>query len=269
MSRNFCTEVFDRIQVTDDILKDAARLFTENYGIWGHHNGAVGKPGGRVKMTASRLRAECLPEGSQSSYARVIVNGTLAGHAFACRWRYDNRQVCWITQLVVHRDYRERRLATMLLLAHFDKVDEIFGIASSHPAACKTLAKAFGSTSDSVADLASVISTEPDLVLPQTALEYARQHARGVLAASPVRYIKNASLRGSLFDAGDTTGLKCGVDTSFFVDHAEPVAALARVKASGEWPLGDLPDGHEFLLLFDVAREKRHQCTHVCDKALA
>lgn len=101
--------------------------------------------GSRVKLSTSRLRTQCLPEGSRSSYARITIDGVLAGNAFACRWKYGDRQVCWITQLVVHRDYRERNLATTLLLALCQQEDEIFGIMSSHPAACKALAKCVGS----------------------------------------------------------------------------------------------------------------------------
>ncbi len=46
---------------------------------------------------------------------------------------------------MVHEDYRERGLATMLLnqLRHAD--DSVYGIMSSHPAACLAAAKAFGS----------------------------------------------------------------------------------------------------------------------------
>lgn len=73
------------------------------------------------------------------------MNGRLVGNVFACRWAYDGKTVCWITQLVVHEDYRERGLATGLLnqLRHDD--DDIYSIMSSHPAACLAAAKAFGS----------------------------------------------------------------------------------------------------------------------------
>ncbi|KND91832.1 hypothetical protein TOPH_03363, partial [Tolypocladium ophioglossoides CBS 100239] len=237
------TELFECGQVTEDMLEHAAQLFSENYGIWGQpppSGRSSGKPGNRVKMSASRLRAQCLPAGSRSSYARVTVDGVLAGNAFACRWRYKGRQVFWVTQLVVHRDYRERRLATTLLLALLENDDDIFGIMSSHPAACKALAKAFG-----------------NFVFPHVPLDFARQHAADVMAGSPVSYIKGAKLCGSLFHPGDTTGLRCGVDSDFFVDHTEPLEALAWFKEMGEWPLGDLPDGHEFLLLFELARRRR------------
>lgn len=95
-------------------------------------------------MSTDRLRAQCLPEGSRSTYVMATIDGVLAGNLFACRWEYAGRQICWVTQLVVHSDYRERRLATSLLSNLIDNDDDVFGIMSSHPAACKALAKAVG-----------------------------------------------------------------------------------------------------------------------------
>jgi hypothetical protein len=70
------------------------------------------------------------------------------------------------------------------------------------------------------------------------------------MEASPVPYIKGAILQGALFDPHDATGLVAGVDTAFFVDHKEPVEALRHIRRHREWPLGDLPDGCEYLLVF-------------------
>ena len=100
--------------------------------------------GSRVRLSTERLRAQCLFDNVKCSYVRVTVNGHLAGNAFACRWTVNNRQVCWVTQLVVDRNYRERGLAKTLLnlLKHDD--NDMYGVMSSHPAACLAAAKAFG-----------------------------------------------------------------------------------------------------------------------------
>lgn len=76
---------------------------------------------------------------------RVTVNDRLAGNLFACRWTYSKKSVCWITQLVVHQEYRERGLAMGLLYQLRHDGDDIYGLVSSHPAACLAAAKAFGS----------------------------------------------------------------------------------------------------------------------------
>ena len=95
-------------------------------------------------MSKNKLRAQCLPKDSVSSYARVVVDGRVVGNAFACRWKFNDRTVCWITQLVVHRDYRERGFAVGLLNV-LKEDDDIYGLVSSHPAACVAAARAFGS----------------------------------------------------------------------------------------------------------------------------
>lgn len=94
-------------------------------------------------MSKERLRAQCLPLDAECSYVRVTINDHIAGNAFACRWRYDDKIVCWITQLVVDRNYRERGLAATLLNELRQESDDIYGLASSHAAACLAAAKAY------------------------------------------------------------------------------------------------------------------------------
>src|SRR5437762_12452253 len=96
-------------------------------------------------MSKDRLRTQYLPSGAECSYVRVIVDGHLAGNAFACRWTYEGKVICWVTQLVVDRDYRERGLALGLLNDLKQDDDDIYGLVSSHPAACLAAAKVFGS----------------------------------------------------------------------------------------------------------------------------
>ena len=69
------------------------------------------------------------------------------------------------------------------------------------------------------------------------------------MKASPVSYIRDAKLCGAVFDTADSSGLVSGVNTGFFVDHEEPLEALAHVRQSWQWPLGELPDGYEYLLV--------------------
>lgn len=160
-------QLFERFQgteVTDSMLEEAAQLFNENYGIWGEDPtnprpapkpGKLGSPtlnsvtdariGSRVKLSKTRLRAQYLPDNATCFYVRVTVEDRLAGNAFACRWSYKDTTVCWVTQLVVHSHFRERGLAAGLLTQLRQDDDAIYGLMSSHPAACLAAAKAFGS----------------------------------------------------------------------------------------------------------------------------
>ncbi|WEW59404.1 hypothetical protein PRK78_004876 [Emydomyces testavorans] len=221
-------EIFTGDEVTDAMLDEAAKLFGENYGIWGEQSHSPGKP---VKLSGRRLRAQYLPDPSASYYVRVTIDGNLAGNAFACRWKHGGKSVCWITQLVVDRDYRERGLAGGLLRSLRVDADDMYGIMSSHPAACLAAATSFGTNIEKVP------------------LDFVKENAEAIMRVSPIPYIREAKLCGSLFKPEDSTGLVCGVNTGFFVDHEEPLDALKMVRETWDWPLGDLLDGHEYLLV--------------------
>ncbi|KAF2762735.1 hypothetical protein EJ05DRAFT_459522 [Pseudovirgaria hyperparasitica] len=235
-------ESFKSDQVTEEMLDEAAKLFSENYGVWSEHAaegmGKFAKAGRPVRLSKERLRNEYLPS-ETSSYVRVTVNDNLAGNAFACRWSIDGRTICWITQLVVHHDYRERGLATRLLNETRLDGDDVYGIMSSHPAACLAASRAYGRPIDTAS------------------LEFMKENAQSIMKASPAGYVRDAKLQGWLFDSEDTSGLVSSVDTGFFVDHEEPLAALKWVRKSMEWPLGELLEGHEFILILQAKRRFR------------
>lgn len=82
-------------------------------------------------------------------------------------------------------------------------------------------------------------------------------HARLLLSSAD--YLKNicdTKPHGTLFK--DESEMVSGVDTGFFVDHDEPNAALEAIKNDLPWPLGDLAEGHEFLLII------QHRCCSSC-----
>jgi len=235
-------ERFDGSRVTDSMLQEASQLFSENYGIWGEQAaekmGKFAKFGSRVRLSKERLRNDYLPDGLLCSYVRVTVDGNLAGNAFACRWTASGKKICWVTQLVVHQDYRERGLAVGLLneLRQYD--DDVYGLMSSHPAACLAAAKAFG------------------IHINYIPLEFIKDNAESIMKSSPIRYVREAKLRGSLFDSEDSSGLVSSVDTGFFVDHEEPLNALTWLRESTHWPFGELLDGVEFLLILEAKRRR-------------
>ncbi|KIW28090.1 uncharacterized protein PV07_07774 [Cladophialophora immunda] len=224
-------------EITDDVIKDAAALFSRAYGIWGPHAeeriGPFATHGRRVRMSLERLRQECLADRAENYLVRAMAGNSLVGHAFATCWDVDGRQVCWVTQLCVDPQHRRRRLATRLLLKLRESRENFtFGILSSHPAAILAALRSFGRG------------------LEDVNLQVVRDHARGVMASSPVRYVRSATLKGRLFEEDSSQRVFCCADTNFWVDHMEPAEALAAVKARGlGWPFGDLPDGHEYLLL--------------------
>ena len=138
-------------------------------------------------------------------------------------------------------------------LRHDD--DDIYGLMSSHPAACLAAAKAFGSKRISI----SVVNPTLNIVgsVNTVRLDFIKEHAEEIMKASPISYVKDAKLRGSLFNPEVASGLVSSVDTGFLVDHTEPLEALAWARDIVDWPLGELHDGHEFLLVLEVRRRTR------------
>lgn len=90
-----------------------------------------------------------------------------------------------------------------------------------------------------------------DANLRKLDLDFIKAHAEMIIDTSPVSYLKNARLHGSLFQDGIDGGAVCSVNTEFFVDHDEPLQTLKRWEERQDmaWPLGELAEGHEFLCI--------------------
>ncbi|TFK80482.1 hypothetical protein K466DRAFT_667644 [Polyporus arcularius HHB13444] len=227
--------VLEGTALDDEMMKESATLFSSHYSVWGGEAPAPLTAGSRVKMTARKLRAEVLPDPANSCVSLCYINNTLVGQAFATTWAFDGGRVCWVTQLVVSSEHRQRNIATMLLLQLASNRPDCtaMGLASSHPAACLALTKA------------------AHVSMQQLDLSFIQKHAKHICAASPVRYIRTARLRGVLFEESGDPAVVSLANTEYFVDHAEPLAALGkwRAKSTSEWPLGRLIQGHEFFVL--------------------
>jgi len=226
-------------EISDDLMNTCATLFSDNYGIWSPQAPQKSLRGKRVKFNSSRLRAQCLSNPSQTVLVTCFKQNQLVGHAFATVWNTSIGTVGWVTQLVVDMGVRRRWIATHLL--QMLKNDELFanvtamGLASSHPASCTALAK------------------YANVKIENIDLSFCRENAKLIFEASPVDYVRAMQPRGSLFENDCTSGAISSVNTEFYVDHDEPLAALQTFKASGKWSLGELLEGHEFLIIVSVS----------------
>lgn len=104
--------------------------------------------------------------------------------------------------------------------------------------------------------------TDPDQRLD---FGFMRTHARGIMDGSPIKYVREAELRGTRFrddndddGEGGYDGVVSCADTKFWVDHGEPERVLAKIREGGEgWPLGKLRDGYEFLVIVEGHETRR------------
>jgi len=184
-------------------------------------------------MSPKKLKEQILPAAAEAKniYVRILINGNLAGNVFGTRWMYQGCEMLWVTQLCVDSKYRNQGIAKQFLET-LREGESGFGTLSSHPFAILALLRVFGRGHE-------------DVDLTMTKL-----HARAIMDSCPVGYVKNAKLHGSLFSEDVKDGTVSCADTGFWVDHEEPLDALRIVLEKGiVWPFGELPDGHEFLIL--------------------
>jgi len=96
------------------------------------------------------------------------------------------------------------------------------------------------------------MTTFVDANISQLDFAFMKRHAFDIVSSAAIGYIKDAKPSGSVFrDASEAEGSICTLFTRFYVDHAEPAAAWDRwiAKENKAWPLGMLPEGHEFLCI--------------------
>ena len=185
------------------------------------------------------------------------MDGIFAGYATACKWYCNDKKVLWISQLVVHRDYRKRGLATGLLVRLAEDDVDIYGIASSHPAACLAAVRAFGGVGgEHRSESTPRYFTDRLWYQASPKLSFIKENAQMILESSPIRYIYEGELKGSLFELDGGSGIVSCIDTEFFVDHREALEALACLREEMRWSLGNLHEGFEFLLILEPRRHR-------------
>lgn len=209
-------KLHQRTEVDDTLLNKCAELFSGHYGVWGE--GGRGIPGQPVKLTAQRLRQQCLFNDNCFVVTAMDGAGTLKGHAMGVRFRCDGiaGDVVWLSQIVVSSAHRNQGIATQLCrVACADCA--ACGLATSHPYTIKALERAAGRRVD---------------------VNRIRAHGQQIVQASGVPYISSAPICLS--------NGRCVIDTQYFVSH-EDVNEIARSLPA--WPLGILQDGEEFLAI--------------------
>ena len=229
---------FDAASITGEMIAAAAELFSQNYGVWGPKAAEkMGverlKRGVRVKMSPKNVISQILPPGADNIYVRALVDEELVGNVFGTHWMYQDKPVIWITQLCVKSTYRSQGIAKKLVeTLHENEV--CMGILSSHAHAILSVMHVYGRRSEEF----DLIST--------------RMHARNIMDTCPVKYVENAKVWGSVFEPVNDGSVSCAY-TNFWVDHEEPLKALGALqKRKIDWPLGELPEGHEFLIVVQL-----------------
>ena len=209
--------IYSLQSITADISSACAKLFTENYGEW-----SIGT--GRVTISNANLRRGYLFDDSCFlALAMDASSNEIVGHAAFVKFSCEGKDPCvWITQLVVHRDYRSRGIAQTLLRIAIGTDWKVAGIASSHPHALLALEKAAGSRFEPAQFGGSVES---------------------LLLSSKVPYLCKKASKVTW------NHVRCVIDTEYNVEHCIVDEALRQSVAAGRWRYGAdiLQPGTEFI----------------------
>lgn len=184
-------EVFDNNEITREKIEQVATLFSQEYGIWGPKGP---RPGKRICMSALKLEDQIFPElsldvdeqferASEYRLVRSLMDGEIIGHATACYWKFVVEElgiaidICWVTQLVVKKDWRGRGIAKQMLGKLNKEPEEghrygrpgrtYYGILSSSPFAIMAAWRAFGQADSKFLDRARGQHTIERLTWPR------------------------------------------------------------------------------------------------------
>ena len=200
--------------ITDSILQECSDLFSTHYGVWSSNVQSPLNPGENVKISVSRLKSQYLFN-KNTGVILCRLDNKLVGYACFITYNTPNIGICTlITQLVVDIDYRSMKIGQKLIQICLNTDYRVAGLISSHPFAILGLEKCTNLKCNSY--LISKIASD-------------------VLNSSGIPYLQNGKIYDNL------------IDTQFYIDHTEVNMLISRCVDSGEWKLGSLPDGYEFI----------------------
>lgn len=226
------------------MLEECSELYSRHYGVYGEGVTIPGvRPSDPIKMAPPRMRRLLNVDGARAGL--VHLGGQLVAYAFLV-WGETpvGGMTSWVTQLVVHGDYRNQKVATRLLHAAWGLTDQFaWGLATANPYAVRALEAATRRTCD------------PRAILEQ--LDHLRRFTE-----AKINYFKGAPF--------DVTPEKSSVNTAFFVSHSTLEEKMERACKNGKvWTLGPLNAGTEWLAATFQSQPPRDLTPEELDRLLA
>ena len=202
----------------EKILSECSELYSNHYGIWGEKGI---HPGKAVRLSSEKLCIWLDSENVTLYYA--TCEEKIVGYAIAfSKNEIGYGIVTWVTQLVVHKDYRQQGIAKNILFSIWGFSNHFaWGIVSANPYAIRALEKA------------------------------TRRRAVPMRIKKNATKLRNIGRKHVPFIDEETefdiTEEKSQVDTKFFVDHGDTVQKIINVTSEDiPWMLGNIRDGWEW-----------------------
>lgn len=201
-------------KLTDDEISQCKHLFDNHYGVWGEGSNRKGQ---RIRFPSKSYEEYRTLDNTYVALA--LLDGVIIGQAFYLKDVFGkNDYISWVLQLVVHEDYRKQGIAKTLLHSIWGfSGDYAWGLATSNALTVKTLEKATFRKVD-----------------PKEMLQHS---AKIVMIKNKVPFASDAQMHLRT----DISVLNSG----FPVDRRVINENLKLYD--GEWKLGDLPIGYEWL----------------------
>lgn len=211
------------ISSNHDILKECSQLYSEHYGRWSNLHPNENLRGRKVKLSSDRLN-EWFNNDISWLYLARNEKDEIIGYAIALNCKINNRQnISWVSQLVVHKDYRNSDVAKNLLYSIWgESKNYAWGIISANPYAIRALEKATRRRCSPV-----YIKKYQDKVL--------------MISKKYLPYVNDNT--DYLIDNKNSM-----INTQFYVDHDDVPKMMQNVTDAGKpWCLGNLKEGWEWL----------------------
>nr|VFK35476.1 MAG: Methyltransferase domain-containing protein [Candidatus Kentron sp. MB]VFK77288.1 MAG: Methyltransferase domain-containing protein [Candidatus Kentron sp. MB] len=210
------------------LLEECSRLYSAHYGYWSHESSH--SPSKRIKLSANRIR-DWLETGN-ADLCMARLEGKLIAYAIVIRSKQrisinskkESGNISWVTQLVVHEDYRNQGIAKDLLFSIWSfSNDLVWGLITANPYAIRALEKA------------------------------TRRRCSPERIKRNKDKLRNIAIKDlSYYKIGKSTPIKVGektskINTEFFVDHSQVPEMMEKASANGiPWELGNLDEGWEW-----------------------
>jgi SAM-dependent methyltransferase/GNAT superfamily N-acetyltransferase len=205
-------------EVPEQLLQECSDLFGGHYGVWSE--AAVERAGKRVRFSLDLVRK--LLAGQDARLAIARSEGALLGYAASVQPTLPLvGTMSWVTQLVVHADYRKRGIARRLLFSIWAFSNHFaWGLVTSSPFTVRALEKATRRRVDPERIQAGIRT----LLSGGTQVPYVKPSSETICDATTAR-----------------------INTDFLVDHSGLPEMIERVSSGSAWSLGELPEGWEWI----------------------
>lgn len=212
-----------QISSSPTILEECSKLYSENYGVWSNFNPENKLRGRNIKLSVSKLSGWF--NNNSSLYIAKNENREIIGYAIAFKDKEPKakKHIAWVSQLVVHKDYRNSDVAKNLLYSIWGESKNFaWGILSANPYAIRALEKA------------------------------TRRRCNPKEIEKNIEKVMNLCKKHLPYVNSNTTYLvsknMAAINTQFYVDHMEVPKMIENVTTTHTpWLLGSLEEGWEWI----------------------